>query len=268
MSKGLLIDTTRCIGCRACQVACKSWNDLRVSNPITTFSNAWTNPQYLTDVQYTRVIFQEVSRNGKLNWYFTKAQCMHCLDPACASACPVGALQKHPDGPVVYDDAKCFGCRYCMMACPFQIPKYEWGSAVPLVRKCSMCADRQAIGQAPACATTCPTQTLLFGDRDQLLKEAHRRLAANPGKYSPEVYGEKIVGGTSVLYLTAVSFDQLGLTGQGFRTDLGEIPFSSYGRAWMAKVPTVAAAVATLCVGLFLLNKRRADVSAHEHKED
>ena len=135
---------------------------------------------------------------------------MHCLDPACESVCPVGALVKLPEGPVVYDDGKCIGCRYCMMACPFQVPKFEWESAVPLVRKCNFCADRQAAGLAPSCATTCPTGTLLFGERADLLKEAHRRIGAHPEKYYPQVYGEKIVGGTSVLYLTPVSFKELG----------------------------------------------------------
>ena len=121
---------------------------------------------------------------------------MHCNDPACVSACPVGALEKLPDGPVVYDDDRCIGCRYCMMACPFQIPKFQWSSAVPLIRKCDFCADRIAIGLAPSCSTSCPTGTLLFGDRDVLLKEAHRRIGTHPGKYYPEVYGEKIAGGT------------------------------------------------------------------------
>ncbi len=147
---------------------------------------------------------------------------MHCNDPACVSACPVAALDKLPNGPVVYDDERCIGCRYCMMACPFQIPKFQWSSAVPLIRKCDFCADRIAIGLAPACSTVCPTETLLFGDREALLKEAHRRIGAHPGKYYPEVYGEKIVGGTAKLYLTAVSFEDLGLDHRGLPHRPGE----------------------------------------------
>ena len=182
MSKAILIDTTRCIGCRACQVACKSWNDLKGEK--ATFSESWSNPRFLSSNQFTRVIFREAVRpDGQLAWYFIKRQCMHCQDPACVSACPVAALEKLPDGPVVYDDGKCIGCRYCMMACPFQVPKFQWESAVPLVRKCTFCAERQAVGLQPSCVTTCPTQTLLFGERAELLKEAHRRIGAHPGRY-------------------------------------------------------------------------------------
>ena len=148
MSKAILIDTTKCIGCRACQVACKSWNDLKGQK--ATFSETWSNPRYLSSNQYTRIIFREIARpDGQVEWHFISRRCMHCHDPACASACPVAALVKLPEGPVVYDDDRCIGCRYCMMACPFQIPKFQWESAVPLVRKCTFCADRQAMGLAP-----------------------------------------------------------------------------------------------------------------------
>ena len=172
---------------------------------------------------------------------------------------------------MIYDDERCIGCRYCMMACPFQIPKFEWSSAVPLIRKCDFCADRINIGLAPSCATVCPTQSLLFGDREDLIKEAHRRIGAHPGKYYPEVYGEKIVGGTAKLYLTPVSFEALGLDHRGFRTDLGNVPYGIYGREWMSKVPFVALGVGGLAVGLFYINKRRAEVQdqkSREGKED
>ncbi|MCL4501502.1 MAG: 4Fe-4S dicluster domain-containing protein [Deltaproteobacteria bacterium] len=267
MSKAILIDTTKCIGCRACQVACKSWNEL--PGEKATFSETWSNPKFLSSHQYNRIIFREISRpNGQVEWHFISRRCMHCNDPACASACPVAALTKLPDGPVVYDDGKCIGCRYCMMACPFQIPKFEWGSAVPLVRKCTQCADRQAMGLAPACVTTCPTGTLLFGERDKLLKEAHRRIGADSKRYYSQVYGEKIAGGTSTLYLTALPTEELGLTEVGFRTDLGDIPQGIYGREWMSKVPFVAVAVGGLAVGLHYLNRRRGEVHSEERKED
>ena len=267
MSKAMLIDTTRCIGCRACQVACKSWHNL--SGKQTTFSQTWSNPRFMDSKNYTRVIFREVEKGETFNWYFIKRQCMHCVDPACESVCPVGALIKLKDGPVVYDDDKCIGCRYCMMACPFQVPKFEWESAVPLVRKCDFCADRLEAGLPTSCAATCPTRTILYGERAELLKEAHRRIGVHPGKYYPEVYGEKIVGGTSWLYLTAVSFDDLGLNHQGFRTDLGNVPYGIYGREWMSKVPLVGLAVGGLAVGLYYINQRRAEVAAQdESKED
>ena len=136
MSKAMLIDTTRCIGCRACQIACKSWNNLPAAP--TTFSETGSNPRFLSSKDFNRIIFREVvSPQGEVSWHFISRRCMHCLDPACVSACPVGALQKLASGPVVYDDGRCIGCRYCMMACPFQIPKFEWEAAVPYIRKCT-----------------------------------------------------------------------------------------------------------------------------------
>lgn len=266
MSKAMLIDTTLCIGCRGCQVACKSWHNL--SGERTVFSETWSNPRYMDSNNYTRVIFrEEATPDGQLSWYFVPRRCMHCLEPACVSVCPVGALEKLDNGPVVYDDERCIGCRYCMMACPFQVPKFEWSSAVPLVRKCDFCADRIAIGLAPACTTTCPTDALLFGERNTLLREAHRRIGSHPKRYYPEVYGEKIVGGTSKLYLTSVSFEELGLNHRGFRTDLGNVPYGIYGREWMSKVPWVALGVAGLAVGLYYINKRRAEVQARQSQE-
>jgi formate dehydrogenase iron-sulfur subunit len=267
MSKAILIDTTRCIGCRGCQVACKSWHELPGAR--SSFSETWSNPRFMDSRNYTRVIFRETGQGESLRWHFIKRQCLHCLDPACESVCPVGALIKLKDGPVVYDDDRCIGCRYCMMACPFQVPKFQWESAVPLVRKCDFCADRLAAGLSPACTATCPTGALTFGERRGLLTEAHRRLGAHPDQYYPQVYGENTVGGTSVLYLTAASFETLGLDHRGFRTDLGTVPYGLYGRAWMSKVPWVGLAVGGLAVGLHYLNQRRATVAApEEHKED
>ena len=158
-----------------------------------------------------------------------------------------------------------------MMACPFQIPKFEWSSAVPLIRKCDFCADRIDIGLAPACATVCPTQSLLFGDREALLKEAHRRIGAHPGKYYPEVTGRKSWEVQPSSTSRPVSFEALGLDHRGFRTDLGNVPYGIYGREWMSKVPFVALGVGGLAVGLHYINKRRAEVQdqkSQEGKED
>lgn len=261
MSKGILIDTTRCIGCRSCQVACKSWNCL--PGLPSVFSETGTNPRYLSGNTFTRIIFLEtVNREGMLEWNFVKRQCMHCNEPACASVCPVGALIKREDGPVVYDDSRCIGCRYCMMACPFQIPKFQWESKSPLIRKCTFCADRIDIGLMPACAATCPTQALLFGDRSDLIYEAWRRINTHPTKYVHHVYGEKTVGGTSKLYLTSVPFSQLGLE-VGLRTDLGETPYGRHGEQWMNKVPAIAIVAGGLALGLYKFNQRREDVREH-----
>jgi formate dehydrogenase iron-sulfur subunit len=263
MSKAILIDTTRCIGCRACQNACKSWNNLPAAP--ATFSETVSNPRFLSSRDFTRIIFREVvNPQGEVSWHFIHRACMHCNDPACVSACPVGALIKLDSGPVVYDDSRCIGCRYCMMACPFQIPKFQWEAAVPYIRKCTFCADRQAAELEPACTTTCPTGALLFGDRKKLIAEGWNRIRTYPDRYYRDLYGEKIAGGTARLYLTGLSFEALGLDHRGFRTDLGETPQGIYGREWMAKVPYVALAVGGLTLGLYSLNKRRAEVAARE----
>jgi formate dehydrogenase iron-sulfur subunit len=136
---------------------------------------------------------------------------MHCESPTCASVCPVGAFRKDPAGPVVYDGTRCIGCRYCIMACPFDVPKYQWDRAVPLVQKCSLCAGRIAGGRGPACAEVCPTGATQFGERPALVAEARKRLAAEPAKYTGRIFGLEEVGGTSVLMLAGVPFGQLGI---------------------------------------------------------
>lgn len=134
---------------------------------------------------------------------------MHCDEPACASVCPVGSLHKEANGAVVYDADKCIGCRYCMMACPWSVPSYQWDSPVPFVRKCTMCNDRQQLGKAPACVSGCPTGALQFGRREDLLNEARTRIAKNPDRYVDHIYGEKEAGGTGVMYLSAIPFAEL-----------------------------------------------------------
>ena len=200
MTYGLLIDTTKCIGCRGCQVACKQSNDLAAE--ATGFRAIRTNPPDLTAHTWSLVEFYEVPKSRmRLAWRFVKRQCMHCLEPACVSVCPVAALQKTAEGPVIYNAKRCIGCRYCMTACPFNVPKYEWDSAAPLVQKCEMCATRLVDGEQPACAKACPTGAAKFGQRAALLAEAHNRIAAQPTHYINHVYGEQEVGGTGILYL-------------------------------------------------------------------
>jgi formate dehydrogenase iron-sulfur subunit len=266
MSKGMLIDTTRCIGCRGCQVACKAWNELDAVP--SGFSATMTSPQRLDASTFTRVIFRDVVlADGRVKSVYVKRQCMHCVEPACASACPVGALQKTAAGPVTYADSRCIGCRYCMLACPFSVPKFQWSAVAPYIRKCTFCADRQAAGQAPACASTCPAQAITFGDRAELVREAHRRIDATPGKYATTVYGEQTGGGTAVLYLTPLPIEALGLDQDGFRTDLGHVAQARASQEWMANVPTLSLAVGGLALGLFHLNQRRAEVEKLEGKE-
>jgi formate dehydrogenase iron-sulfur subunit len=267
MSKAMLIDTTRCIGCRGCQVACKSWNDLG-ARPGAFAGASGTSPRHLDAENFTRVIFRDVpTADGGVRAVYVKRQCMHCNDPACAAACPVSALKKTAAGPVVYDDARCIGCRYCMLACPFNVPKFQWDARAPYIRKCTFCADRQALGKKPSCAATCPAEAIAFGERDELLAEAHRRIAARPAKYAPEVYGERTGGGTSVLYLTPVPVGALEMASEGFRTDLGDVPHGRYTREWMANVPLVGLTVGGLALGLYHLNQRRDEVKKQDGKE-
>jgi formate dehydrogenase iron-sulfur subunit len=194
--KALLYDATRCGGCRICENACQAYNQLPDEQADELTGNKFT------------VIKRYASEDGTQASY-RKYQCMHCVEPACASACPVGALHKLEDGPVMYDGHKCIGCRYCMQACAFGVPRYDWSLAYPLIRKCELCYQRES---GAACAEACPKQALLFGKRGELLEIAQARIAAEPGKYFEDrVYGEYEAGGTSVLILSAVDFEKIGL---------------------------------------------------------
>jgi len=253
MSKSVLYDSTKCIGCRACQVACKQWNKL--PGEETTNGGTYENPPQLSALTVTKIHFTEIEDNGKFHWVFTKRQCMHCEYPACAEACIVGALEKTPEGPVVYDDRKCIGCRYCMVACPFDVPAFEWNKPIPWICKCTLCADRQSAGMEPACVATCPTGALKFGERGELIAEAHRRIAAEPEKYVDQVYGENEIGGTSWLYLSPVPFERLGFPA------LGSEPVIVNAERAMGAVPPVLIAVAATMAGVYWLVKRREKVS-------
>jgi Fe-S-cluster-containing dehydrogenase component len=142
---------------------------------------------------------------------FVKAQCMHCVDPACASACMLGAFKKREFGIVTYDVNFCIGCRYCEVACPYGVPKFEWSKAAPKMVKCELCNHRLAVGKQPACTEVCPRQAVIFGRREDLLREARARLVASPDKYVQKIYGETDGGGTQCLYISHVPFDKIGL---------------------------------------------------------
>jgi formate dehydrogenase iron-sulfur subunit len=251
MTQAMLIDLTKCIGCRACQTACKQWNDLPAE---ATFNyGSYENPPRQSANTWTTVSFNEIEDGDQFYWVFAKRQCMHCEHPACASACTVGALQKTADGPVVYDSSKCIGCRYCQYACPFGVPAFEWQKTLGLISKCDMCASRQANGAEPACAKTCPTQAILYGDRDELLHEAKRRLAAHPDRYVDHIYGEHEVGGTAMLYMSAIPFAQLGFP------ELGAEPIPQQAETIMNQTPTIAIGVLAAATGAYWIMKRRME---------
>lgn len=199
----MLYDATKCVGCRACQVACKK----RAGLPYVMDENQmYEMPSDLSGDTWTLIkLYQDTE-----TYSYVKKQCMHCVAPACASVCPVAALEKTPEGPVVYHSYKCIGCRYCMTACPFDVPKYEWDEKNPIIQKCDFCADLQAEGQQPACSAACPTGALISGTRAEMLEIAHQRLADHPEQYYDHVYGEHEVGGTSMLYIAGVSYEKLG----------------------------------------------------------
>lgn len=199
----MLYDATLCVGCRACQLACKHRAGL---SPVTDEQKLYEAPTGLSANVWTLIELY----NGIDESSFVKKQCMHCIEPACASVCPVKALEKTPEGPVVYHAERCIGCRYCMAACPFDVPKYQWDRVEPFIQKCDFCADRQAVGEQPACSAVCPTGALISGRRGQMMEIARNRIAEKPDVYVNHIYGENEVGGTSMLYLAKVTFDKLG----------------------------------------------------------
>lgn len=204
-----LIDLTKCTGCRGCQVACKQWNQLEAEDTEFFSGEGYQNPPAISEYTFTRIKFRDYQKNGENEFAFYKEMCMHCDDPACASVCPVGAFEKTAEGPVIYKADRCIGCRFCMIACPFGIPKYEWSKGLPLVKKCTGCYSRIKEGLEPACATACPT-AITYGPRDEMVKIAEERFKNNQKKYIRKIYGLNEAGGTSVLYLTNLPFDELG----------------------------------------------------------
>jgi len=288
MSKAILVDTTKCIGCRACMVSCKQSHNLKAEVwPIEGRSTGYQNPPTLSAKTYTMITMNEIEdpkAQGGLHWVFTKRQCMHCEEPACASACPVTALHKTEEGPVNYDSSKCIGCRYCVWACPFGVPTADWDSLAPKIQKCTMCFERIIDEQKPtelngvalkedaqtrifdgqklpACVKTCTTGALKFGDRDKLIAEAKDRIAKGNGKYQSHIYGELEAGGTGYIYLSKVPFEKLG-----FKTDLGDRSYPSYSKKAMEAVGPAIIGLGAVLGGVYLLQKRKAEVSASSGK--
>lgn len=263
--QGMLSDLTKCIGCGYCQKACCEWNHLRPAED----SGAGEEPDcQLSAELWTLPELREIKEDGQRHRVFVKRQCMHCLEPACVSACPVGALSRLESGAITYDASKCIGCRYCMVACPYSVPKFEWDERLPRIRKCTFCADRQEQGMEPACSAACPTGALTFGQRDGLIAEAESRIQAHPERYVSHIYGKDELGGTSWMYLSSVPFEALGFP--QFKTEpvtgLSEA-VATYGTAG------VAASVAVMLGGFYLLNHRRNGLefeapSAKEGGED
>jgi Fe-S-cluster-containing dehydrogenase component len=206
---GLLYDATKCIGCRACMPACQNANGLK---PDTGGSGGlYQQPDTLNS--HTKNLIKLYVADDGHERSFIKQQCMHCVDPACVSGCPMKALHKEGLGVVAWTSYLCIGCRYCQVACPFNIPKFEWDKVNPKIVKCELCDHLVGKTQSePACTKVCPTHAVVYGKRTDLLAEAHRRIKAQPGFYFEDrVYGEFEAGGTQCLVLSHVDFTKVGL---------------------------------------------------------
>jgi formate dehydrogenase iron-sulfur subunit len=214
--KGVLVDTTVCIGCRSCEWACKEAHSLQTKSLETYNDRSVFINKRRPDDQALTVVNEFSNPKNSLIPTDIKVQCMHCEQPACVSACIVGAFTKHPEGPVTWDSGKCIGCRYCMVACPFQIPAFEYGKALqPQIMKCDFCYSRTSNGLLPACVEICPTETLTYGKRDELIAIAHQRIKRQPDRYNNHVLGEYEVGGTSWMYLSGQDFAMLDFPSLG-----------------------------------------------------
>jgi formate dehydrogenase iron-sulfur subunit len=255
----MLVDTTLCAGCRACEAACSEANGLPppgTDEQVVKLGRRETGPEQFT------VVNQATAPGRDGSDRFAKRQCMRC-----ASACPVRALDKTPEGPVIYRGERCMGCRYCMVACPFEIPKYQYEKAIPLVRKCTFCAGRQAEGKRPACAEACPTGALSFGKRGSLLELAKGRVYRNPEKYVHHVYGEHEAGGRDWMYITGISFEQLGMK------KVRDEAYPDKVQGALSAPPFVMTLWPPLLMGLYTFSKRKDAVNhqappAAEEKEN
>jgi Fe-S-cluster-containing dehydrogenase component len=276
---GMLYDSTRCIGCRACVTKCKEANGLPYSRSDDAIYDA---PQDLDS--NTKNIIKVLAAGGD-KFSFVKQQCMHCVDPSCVSACMMGALHKEGAGTrrhegeklgtgiVLYDKGTCVGCRYCQIACPFNVPKFEWTKAFPLIVKCELCrhrADAKKTGAPgvanPACCEVCPREAVVYGYRAELLAEAKRRLAQDPQRYNGHVYGEKEGGGTQVLYLAAagVAFKDLGFPEMG-EESMAHFSESVSHAPYLHGITPIALYIAA--AGVIWRNKKK-EAAEHGHGED
>ncbi|MFH1140943.1 MAG: 4Fe-4S dicluster domain-containing protein [Chloroflexota bacterium] len=258
---GLLTDLTLCIGCRACEVVCNKVN--RLPAPEVSFSSAAV---FDTLRRPTARAFTVVNRypqtNGRLPIY-RKVQCMHCDEPACVSACPVSALMKTPEGPVIWDEKVCIGCRYCMTVCPYSIPAYEYSEPYhPRIRKCTMCYDRVVKqGGIPACVEACPVKATIFGTRNALMKVAQDRIATSPAKYVDQIYGANEAGGASWLYLSPAPFQEVGFP------QLGTTPYGELTWNYLTAIPVVDILGPLFLVGLYKLSRRREQVALEDKQK-
>lgn len=261
-SFAILHDTTLCVGCRSCEAACNKVNELpQPDKPFTDLSVLETRRR-TTTTAFT-VVNKYDRPNGDRRPVFYKKQCNHCLEPACASACFVSAFTKTPTGAVTYDSSVCVGCRYCMIACPFEIPTYEYDQALtPRIQKCTMCYPRVVEGLLPGCVEACPMEALSFGKREDMIKIARERFRKYPDRYVEHIYGEYEMGGTSWLYISGTPFKELGM-----REDLGVTPAPQLTGGALSSVPIIAGLWPALLVGIYAVSKRKEKIAQSEKEQ-
>lgn len=261
-SAGVLYDNTLCIGCRECEKACNKVNEL--PEPDQPFDDlSVLNDKRRTDAKAYTVVNRYDNIDGAKGPVYRKIQCNHCMEPACASACFVSALKKTEVGAVTYDASVCVGCRYCMIACPFYIPAYEYDEALtPRVMKCTMCYPRLMEGKLPGCVEACPKEALTFGKRDNLLTIARERIRKFPDRYVDHIYGENEMGGTSWLHLSGVPFREIGM-----REDLGVTPAPQFTAGALASVPVIAGMWPVLLTGIYAISKRKDKIATEDKKQ-
>ncbi len=293
MSKAVLFDGPGCIGCRACEDACKKKYNLpaieitgatELPAEPTTHKGTYTQPAELSAYTWIKVRRTEIDDAKGFRTVHSLRKCMHCIHPACVAACPVGALHKDDNGATVYDDKKCIGCRYCMLACPFGVPTYEWDKPVPFIRKCIFCPDLLAEEKPPACVTACSKRTkcITIGEREAQLALGRKMIAEGKGKgehggdkYVDHIYGEKEVGGTNWLYLSEEPFEISGLRTFDSKILPADFQEKSWAGSWgelsqstsepvtvnaeraMLAVPFALPGVAIIMSGLYWVFKRK-----------
>jgi len=278
---GMLFDSTLCVGCRACQTACKVANKLP-ADEVRANGGVYDAPVDLNSTTKNVIKSLPTSGGGQV---FVKQQCMHCVDPSCVSACMLGALHKEGEskrtiagekkgsGIVLWDKLTCVGCRYCQIACAFNVPKFEWEAAFPYIVKCELCRHRADPAKGgvlavanPACCEVCPREAVIYGKREELLAEAKRRIAKDPKRYAPSVYGEKEGGGTQVLYLAAagVTFQEMGFPALGERSAAQFSESVSHAPYVMGVTP-----IALYAAMAFVINRnKKKEEAAAAHGEE
>lgn len=263
---GMFYDSTLCVGCKACVSKCKQVNDMAAAPMPGDNDRVWDAPNDL-DYRTRNIIKLYKDEEDPTKHAYVKHQCMHCIKPSCVSACPVSAMQKEKGtGIVFYDKNICIGCRYCQVACPFNIPKFEWPETFPKIVKCDLCKfTNLKLKNIPACCEVCPTNAVIYGKRKDLLAEAKRRQAANPEKYEKHIYGEFEVGGTNVIYLAGTDFSNLGfpeLEAESAALASEHVQHTVY-KGFIAPV-----ALYGFLAFMALRNRKSAEQVAHEHESE